>query len=775
MRYAVLMIISGVLAFGSAAQAQTLTQNIRGQVIDADSHQPLSGATIALAGLSKGAVCDSSGHFMLPAIAVGRYQIEASFVGYESLSIPEVVVESGKETVLTIELSETSAQLNTVEIRAARTEAKAASPMVRTLTVEETLRFPATFFDPARLVTSFAGVAGDNDQANGIAIRGNSPNGLLWRLEGLDIVNPNHTPNAGTFSDRVTANGGGVIILSAQLLATSDFYTGAFPVGYGNALSGVMDMRLRKGNEQRYEFTAQTGLIGLDIASEGPLSKRSGASYLINYRYSTLGLLSAMGLDLGDEAISFQDLSFNLAFPFRNGSQLTFFGMGGISNNIFEATRDSSVWEFQKDRFDIIFGSRTAASGLTFTAPVGKRGIWRTVAGWSGLSSTRTGDRLDDNYTLSREEKDTYGQQKLSVHSYISYKLHSGSRIRAGLNLTRQSYDVLSWLRGDTLAVSDNSSWVAQPYLNWRHNVGERLVLNAGLHGSIFTLSESAALEPRLSLAWQPAPQQTLSLAYGLHSQIQQPQLYFSSAANGKLLPTRAHHIVLGYEYAWLRSSTLRAEVFYQSLFDVPISADSDAGLSYSALNALEEPVTFALVNKGLGRNYGLELSWQQLFTGRFYYLLNSTLYSSTYQAADGTWRSTRYNGNFILNATLGREWAKEKNSGKVRIIGLNGRMAYIGGFRTTPIDATTSSQLGQTVYFDNQAFSIQQPGYLRLDLRVYWKWNRRRSSSMLALDIQNASNARNVAFSYYDTQKQAIVEKYQLGLIPLLSYRVSF
>ena len=325
------------------------------------------------------------------------------------------------------------------------------------------------------------------------------------------------------------------------------------------------------------------------------------------------------------------------------------------------------------------------------------------------------------------------------------------------------------------MAVSDNQSWVVQPYANWRHNLGERLLFNAGVHGSIYTLSKSAVLEPRLSLAWSLAQQQTLSLAYGLHSQVQQPQLYFSSFANGKLLPTRAHHVVLGYEYAWPRSSTLRAEAFYQALFDVPVSADSDAGQSYSALNALEESVNFALANQGRGRNYGLELSWQQLFTGRFYYLFNSTLYSSTYQAADGIWRSTRYNGNFIFNTTLGREWAKEKNKGKVRILGLNGRMAYLGGFRVTPIDAATSAQLGQTVYFDNEAFSIQQPNYFRLDLRVYWKWNRPRASSMLALDIQNAGNSKNLAFSYYDTEKQAIVKKYQLGLIPLLSYRVSF
>ncbi|MCO6480690.1 MAG: carboxypeptidase-like regulatory domain-containing protein, partial [Phaeodactylibacter sp.] len=330
-----------LLSIPLALHTQAPTQTIRGAITDADSRQPLPGATVLLRELDKGAVADSSGHYRLEEVPVGRYQLEARHVGYDGRLLAEVLVESGKETILNIELQERVLGLEAVEVRASRSDIRVAHPLsVQTITVEETRRFPATFYDPARLATAFAGVVNDNDQANGLVIRGNSPNSLIWRLEGVDIVNPNHTPNAGTFSDRTTQNGGGVNILSAQMLGTSHFFTGAFPAGYGNVLSGVLDMRLRAGNDEQHEQVIQAGLIGIDLAAEGPLSRQSGASYLANYRYSTVGLITSLGVDFGDEQINFQDLSFNFTFPTQNGGEFTLFGLGGLSENLFEAERD---------------------------------------------------------------------------------------------------------------------------------------------------------------------------------------------------------------------------------------------------------------------------------------------------------------------------------------------------------------------------------------------------------------------------------------------------
>jgi hypothetical protein len=155
---------------------------------------------------------------------------------------------------------------------------------------------------------SFVGVVSPNDGGNNISVRGNSPYGFLWRMEGIDIPNPNHFANAAT-------SGGGISILSAQILANSDFLTGAFAAEYGNALAGVFDLRLRKGNNEKREYTIQAGLLGIDLEAEGPVSPGSAHSYLVNYRYSTLSMLANLGLEVGDAITNFQDISFNVTLP----------------------------------------------------------------------------------------------------------------------------------------------------------------------------------------------------------------------------------------------------------------------------------------------------------------------------------------------------------------------------------------------------------------------------------------------------------------------------
>lgn len=204
-------------------------------------------------------------------------------------------MRTGKEESIELQLQRTPNELGEVEVRAAAPRRMDAIH-THALTVEQSLRYPATFFDPARLAMSFAGVASTNDQANHFSVRGNGPASNAWLLEGAEIVTPNHLTNAGTQSDYPTLSGGGTTILSAQMLGTSRLLLGGFSAAYGNALGGVLDLSLRAGTAERHRFTAQAGLIGIDLSTEGPFKKGKGATYLINYRYSTLGLLSSWEL-----------------------------------------------------------------------------------------------------------------------------------------------------------------------------------------------------------------------------------------------------------------------------------------------------------------------------------------------------------------------------------------------------------------------------------------------------------------------------------------------
>lgn len=772
-----------------SALGQEITQTIRGTVYDSETRQPLSGASVYLKDTNPaiGTTTNENGSFRLENVPVGRYILKASFIGYEAFIIPDLLVQAGKESILEIELIQSARSLEEVVIEERQAPAEAIAPVSsRTFTVEETRRFAATFFDPARLATSFPGVVGVNDQGNHISVRGNSPNSLLWRVEGIDIVNPNHLSNAGTFSDRRVQNSGNQSILSTQVLDNSTFLSGAFPVRYGNAIGGVFDMRLRKGNNQQREYTAQVGLIGLEFAAEGPFKEGAKGSYLANYRYSTVGLLTnVIGLDFGGEKITFQDLSFNLSFPTEKAGEFTVFGIGGTGSNVFEAPRDSALWETRKDRYDITFTNDMGAIGVTHSLPLGKT-LWKSAVAASALKSRRFGDILKNGYQTLRVEQDNYQEMLISVSSSLTRKLTYNNIISGGI-LVDHVYYQLNSMEGNlinapqVLIEGEGGGQLIQPYANTKFTLSDQLTLNAGLHYTYFTFNGSQSLEPRASLQWDANRSQFFTLAYGLHSQLQLPGVYFYAEAlpDGRVINpnkdlgfTKAHHYVLSYHYQFSETAHLRAETYYQDLFNVPVSLNP--GSTFSTLNLFEGFAEEELVNDGTGRNYGAELTLEKSLSDNYYFLLSSSLYESKYTAADGKLRDTRYNGNYSFSFTGGREfpWSHKH---KDRVIGINLRGVYMGGMRITPINAMASRAAERTVFDESRPFEDQLPAYFKIDLRLSLRKNKPNYTSVLSLDLQNAFNRRNIAFQYYDTVQGKVITKYQLGLIPVLTYRVEF
>ena len=767
----------------SLLRSQTpLTQTVRGRVVDSDNNQPLMGASVQIVGTSSGTVTDSSGRFYFNGVAIGRYSIQVSSVGYQTFILPEVLVESGKEKVLTISLKETTQQLSETVVRTAR---PVSQNSLQTITIEQTLRYAGTFFDPARLATSFPGVAAANDQANGLVIRGNSPTGTQWRLEGVEIVNPNHLSNAGTFSDRPTQTGGGTNILSAQLMERADFLTGAFPATYGNVLAGVMDVHLRRGNDQKHEFTGQAGLIGLDFAAEGPISSQNKSSYLVNYRYSFTGLLAAMGVKFGGEDIRFQDISFNLTFPTRKAGTFTVFGMGGMSSNVFEASRDTLEWKYQKDNFDIEFRNRMGALGFTHTINVGRNTTWRTVVAASALENRREGYRLNkQNFGRTLTQVDAFQKTRYSFSTSLAHKLNAHWQLQEGLYITHQR-DSVQVNSGQEQAQGTTQGFLIQPFVSISGRLAPRLQLQAGLHYLAYTYNQTQSLEPRASVRWAASEKAAVSVSYGLHSQIQLPQVYLSTGSmsggwpqqrNKNLGFTKAHHFVVGYERNLQKQATIKAELYYQSLFNVPIASDdirSDVtnNGTFSALNLIEGVSDLWLVNRGTGRNYGMEVTYQQFLRNNFYTLISGSLYNSTYKGRDGVERSTRFNGNHTFSLAGGKEFHRRPN----RTFGVNLRVLWLGGYRDSPIDVVASRQAGKTVYKIGELYTLKMKDYFRPDVRIFWKRNKPNYTRTWSIDIQNVAGIQNEAYSYYDVFQAQIVKQYQLGMVPVINYRVEF
>lgn len=773
-----------VILFAAAGMAQHFTQTLKGTVLDKAVKSPLTGATVVVLGVepAMGAMTDADGRFRLPSVPVGKHTIRVTYLGYKELVVSNVTVNSGKEVELTLEMEEDLLVAKEVVIRARVEKQKPLNELstvsARTFSVEETQRFAAAVNDPARMASAYAGVNVADDGNNVIVIRGNAPNGLLWRMEGVDIPNPNHFSAVGT-------SGGGISILSAQLLSNSDFLTGAFAAEYGNALSGVFDLKLRKGNAEKREYTLQAGVLGIDAAAEGPMriGNQTG-SYLINYRYSTLSILGKMGVNIGGAVTNFQDLSFNLWLPAGRLGQFTLFGMGGLSNQNYQGKPDSLRWEENADeQYGWSFKANTGVTGLTHSIVLNDRTYLKTVVAVSGARNGNQTDEYQDDYSLRRLFDGSYRQTKTTVSSTLTHKFNARHLLRAGayVNVMQYRFGQQEWDDDAERLVEQlrntGSATSVDAFAQWQYRATEQLTLNAGAHGIYFFLNNTYSLEPRAAAKYAFNERQSLSLGYGLHGQMQPLGVYFIKNENNEL-PNRglafskAHHLVLSYDHNLPGNWHVKPELYYQALFNVPVSRDEQD--AFSMLNVPDGFVGEILRNGGKGRNYGVELTLEKFLTNGFYFLLSGSVFRSEYQGSDGIWRNTRFNAGYVSSLVSGKEWSWNRRH-KNRAFGVNLKLTWSGGHRETPIDLAASAEQGKTVYFENRAFEDQMPYYLRIDTGVRLKRNYQRLTTTLSLDIQNTTNRQNIFGRYYDTQSGEIKYWYQAPMIPVLSYRVEF
>jgi hypothetical protein len=327
----ILLLVFKLSAYAESADLGII-QNIRGQVIDKQSQTPLPGVNIFVEqdGQKIGTTTDFDGYYLLEGIETGRIKIYYTFIGYETVILSNIELLGSKELVLNISMLESTQKLAEITVVAkdnkTRTKNNRVNVSGRSFSIEETQRFAGANNDVSRMAANFAGVQRSNDAANDIVIRGNSPFGLIWRLEGVDIPNPNHFGGLG-------ATGGPVSMLNNNVLANSDFLTGAFPSDYGDGISGVFDLKMRNGNYDQHEFLGQIGFNGLELGAEGPINREKKSSYLINYRYSTLGVMAAMGINFGTGTAipEYQDLNLKLNFPSKKVGTVQVFALGGIS------------------------------------------------------------------------------------------------------------------------------------------------------------------------------------------------------------------------------------------------------------------------------------------------------------------------------------------------------------------------------------------------------------------------------------------------------------
>lgn len=759
--------------------AQSATGSIRGTVTDLSSGLPLGFATIRVLSTSPpmGAFSDSTGRFRLGEVPVGRHEVEVTMLGYQPVVQREVLVNAGKATELSIGIQEQAVEMDAVVIQpkdqTGATRNSMATVSARTLSVEEARRYAGGFDDPARLASAFPGVA-SNVGNNGIVVRGNAPKFLQWKMEGVEIPNPNH------FADLSAFGGGGLTALSAQLLANSDFYTGAFPGEYTNALSGVFDIGMRTGNAEEFEHTVQVGVIGVDLASEGPLKRGSGASYIFNYRYSTLALMAPVLPENGG-GVKYQDLAFKFHLPTKKAGVFSLWAIGLSDRSGQTAKSDSTAWQYDTDRDEQLVKQYMGAAGLSHKLALGARSSLKTTAAATVNGLDLSTERLTDASVLQPKDRIQNNSWNYVLSSQLSTKFSSRVSQRSGFTLTGLAYDLAldaAPAVGQPLqSIVDEKgfSGLLSAYTSTHIALGNRLGLNLGLASQYFTLNGKATVEPRAGLKWQPHGDHTLGLAYGMHSRLERLNFYFNADANGQqhnrdLDFSKAHHLVGSYAWQATDRFQIKVEAYWQRLWDVPVIADSN----FSFIN-MQSDWFFndALVNAGKGQNIGLDLSLEQGLNRGYYWMLTASIFDSRYQGGDGVWRDTRFNRNYLFNLLGGKEW--QLGSKKRDLFGLNLRISYQGGDRYTPFN-TALSQAAQTVIYDeSRPFSKQFPSSFVAHASLSYRMNRDRLNHEIGLKVINLTGFAEFYGYQFNRVTQQVDAHREAIFFPNLSYKVEF
>lgn len=789
-------------------QAQ-INQTVRGTIRDKDTRATLVGASVVLIGdssITLGAVSDIDGNYTLENVPVGRHSFEFSSLGYQSRLVDDVSVISSRETILDIELSESSYDLGEAEITATRKGEvmnEMATVSARQFSVAETDRYAGSRGDPARMASNFAGVQGADDSRNDIVVRGNSPQGVLWRVEGIDIPNPNHFAIPGT-------SGGPVAILNNKILSNSDFYTGAFPAEFGNSIAGIFDLRLRNGNTNKFEFTGQLGFLGTELLAEGPLNKKHKSSFLVSYRYSTISLFKKLGIDIGTSAEpKYQDGFFRLFFPAKNGGTFALWGLGGLSGVdilISDQTEPERNIFGENDR-DQYYKTRMGLIGLTYSKPINEAAYLKTTFAYAYDEQDSHHDfvyrhlNTEEMYvvdSLTNMMNYNFRQSKVSNSTFLNYKLNPKNLIKAGFNI-----DYLMWahqdsiINLDTASVafdswsprwnSDESSLLLQPYVQWKWKPNQKWTVNLGLHSQYLAMNNSlSVLEPRLGIKWKLKDSQSLSFGAGMHSQMQSAYLYFYQPyqnENGEYQQhnrdvgfTKSNHLVLAYDCLIGKNFRFKTETYYQQLSEVPVEQNES---SFSLVNTGAGFSRFfadTLENTGSGYNYGIEFTLEKFFNNSYFFMITASLFESKYKGSDGVERNTDFNGRYAVNFLLSKEWKLNKNSS----ILTGTKITMAGGRWYGPVDFEASNELKEIIYVSESRNTQQLDDYFRADLKINYKVNRPKVSHEVGLDLVNVTNQKNVLKLTYapdesNDPEKSVREEYQLGLLPVFFYRIDF
>jgi hypothetical protein len=787
--------------FGSATLfAQT--QTVRGKVFDSETNYPLIGVKLSIqvnqTDLLR-VLSNADGEFEIKNVPIGKYSLEATYALYNPKS-STIEVGSGREVIVNVPMTEMIVLQKEVTVTGKK-KGEVLNNMAllsaQQFSVSETNRYPGSRMDPARMASNFAGVGGSDDSRNDIVIRGNSPLGVLWRVEGVDIPNPNHFSISGS-------SGGPVSIINNKILGNSDFFMSAYPAEYGNSTAGVFDLKLRSGNNKKHEFTGQFGFLGTEFLAEGPMGNKGKASYLVMGRYSTLSLFEKLGIKIGTDAVPvYGDAAFKFNWVLKNNAQLSFFGIGGkseIAIKISDQKKVTTDLYGDGDR-DQYFGTSMYFSGLNYKKTLSEKTFFTAT-----LAAAMEDQHTKHDYLKGRKivgetiEIDTiynmlaytFKIAKISGYTALTHKINTRHTLKGGINLDFMQLDQI-----DSVLVNldspdiyqvrwdyNGSAMLVQPFIQWKWRVNENMDVSAGLHAQYFSLSNSLSpAEPRIAMKYRMKGNQSISAGAGMHSQIQPIYTYTydrdasNNYYNKNMDFTRSLHTVFGYDKFFNKGFSIKTEAYYQHLYNVPVEVTPSSFSMINMGSGFSRIFANELQNTGTGFNYGLELTIQKYFDKSFFFLFSGTMYESKYRGSDNILRNTSFNGNYVANILVGKEFKISKN----QVFGLGGKCTVAGGKRYGLVDVIKTNADKELFFKDSLFNDLQFADYFRVDFKISWRMDTKKISHEIGLDLVNILNTKNLLSLAYAPlavtaqHPEPTAERFQLGRLPIFYYKIDF
>lgn len=754
---AVLVIFAGSICIAADQPQGT----IKGQVVDYATKQPIVGASVVLLGTTTGASTDDEGRYKISGVPVGTYAVGFRSIGYDPLTLTDVVVKPKRTLFVDAELHQSTVSVDSITVSAgffSQPEDQPSSSV--SFSSEEIRRSPGTAGDVSRILAGLPSIAKVDDQLNSLAVRGGSPLENAFYLDNIEIPNINHYPIQGT-------TGGPIGLINVDFIKSVDFSAGGFPASYGGRLSSVMELAFREGN--REEFDGQVGLhfAGLEAAAEGPIANGSG-SWMFSARRSYLDLLvDAIGTGV---APKYSDYQGKIVYDVSSRSQISLLGVVGV--DYIEFDKDTTV-----DDGNNFYGN---SDGWEYAFGTNWRYLWGN--GFSNTSLGYLATKFGNDFYETKSDvylsEQTTTEAAVQLRNTNHYRFSESVSMDFGFDVKQVFNDYYNRVAeytnfvGDTTAADTvdiyEKAIFAGTYASMTFRPAARLTTTIGLRFDWSEANQNNYLSPRFSFTYEFNDRTALTGATGIYRQFLQPNVLVWDESFRELSDPMAVHYVLGVRHLLRSDTRLTIEAYYKEYDYMPMDPDQPQLMLADEYGfaRLYAPVE-VLVDNGKAYSAGLEATLQRKLVSGIYGLVSGSYSRSRYEGFDGFWRD-RLVDNKVLVSVEGGYKPNERWNYSLRWV-------YAGGRPYTPLDIDASKAINRAVRDETRINGERFPAYHSLNLRVDRRFNWSGSNLVVYLSVWNAYNRENVSDYYWNEIKQEQDVLHQWSALPILGLEYEF